>query len=131
MKKILSISILISSLLVPTIIFAADQLMVACGGNGQRACGICDLFQLINNIIKVVIIGLVPIIAALMIVIAGFKMVINQNNSDVLSESKKIILTTIIGVVLIYASYAIVNSIFAAMGYAGGNPLEFNNIKCD
>jgi len=124
----------------PTIFLAAVSLsaglnakaagLIPCGGVDD-ACTICDLFQLINNIIKMVILALVPSIAVLVIAIAGFKMLLNQNNSDVLNESKDIIVKVIIGVVLIYASYAIVNTMFAAMGYVGGNPLQFNNVKCD
>jgi len=83
-----------------------------CGGPKQDPCTICNLFELINNII------------------AGFKMLTNQNNAEVWAESKKIILMVIIGLVLIYGSFAIVTAVFQGMGYVGDNPLQFNNVNC-
>jgi hypothetical protein len=110
-------------------------LLPDCGGvdaNGvaQPACTICNLFELIDNLITGVILVLVPVAAGLVIAIAGFKMLINQNNSEILAESKKIILMVIIGLALIYGSYAIVNFAFSAAGYTEPNPLEFNKVNC-
>jgi len=101
-----------------------------CGGPKQDPCTICNLFELINNIITGVIIALVPAAAGLVIAIAGFKMLTNQNNAEVWAESKKIILMVIIGLVLIYGSFAIVTAVFQGMGYVGDNPLQFNNVNC-
>jgi hypothetical protein len=108
----------------------AAGLLPDCGGPGQGACTICHLFELINNIITGVIIALVPAAAGLVIAIAGFKMLINQNNAEVMAEAKKIILMVIIGLLLIYGSFAIVTAIFKGMGYVGDNPLQFNNVNC-
>jgi len=75
---------------------------------------------------------LVPAAAGLVIAIAGFKFLVNQDNADVMEESKKIIFMVIIGLLLIYGSYAIVGAIFSGMGYYDSiNPLEFNNLSCD
>jgi len=133
MKKrltILAVSAVLSLSFFNPVFAEQKQLLPACGGAGQDPCTICNLFELINNIILVVIVGLVPVAAGLVIAIAGFKMLINQNNAEVLEESKKIILMVIIGLVLIYGSFALVNAAFQGMGYIGGNPLEFNNVEC-
>jgi len=107
-------------------------ILPACGGAGQPACTICNLFELIDNIVRTVIIGLVPAAAGLVIAIAGFKFLVNQDNADVMEESKKIIFMVIIGLLLIYGSYAIVGAVFSGMGYYDSmNPLEFNNLSCD
>lgn len=74
--------------------------------------------------------GLVPAGAGLIIAIAGFKMLINQNNAEVMNESKKIILMVIIGLVLIYGSFAIVTAVMQGMGYVNDNPLQFNSLNC-
>ena len=86
--------------------------------------------MLVNNVIKVVIIGLVPVAAGLVIAIAGIKMMLDRENAEVFEESKKIILMVIIGLLLIYGAYALVNTMFAAMGYANPNPLRFDNVNC-
>ena len=107
-----------------------EQLLPACGGAGQPQCGICHLFELIDNIIILVIVGIVPVAAGLVIAIAGFKMLINQNNSEVLAESKKIILMVIIGLALIYGSFAIITTGLKGAGYIADNPLDFNSVNC-
>ncbi len=120
-------------LLLSSTAFAQQEgILPACGGAGQPACTICNLFQLIDNLVRIVIVGLVPAIAGLIIAIAGFKFLVNQDNADVMEKSKKIILMVIIGLLLIYGSYAIVGAIFSGMGYYDSmNPLEFNNLSCD
>jgi len=109
-----------------------EGILPACGGAEQPACTICNLFQLIDNLVRIVIVGLVPAGAGLVIAIAGFKFLVNQDNADVMEKSKKIIFMVIIGLLLIYGSYAIVGAIFSGMGYYDSmNPLEFNNLSCD
>ncbi len=131
MKKIAAIFI---TVLMGTPFWAVAQsgsILPPCGGAGQDACKICNLFELIDNIIKFVIIDLIPVIAGLVIAVAGFKMLINQNNAEVMAESKKIILMVIIGLLLIYGSFAIVTAVMDGMGYIDGNPLEFNSLDCN
>ena len=130
MKKIAAIFI---SILIGVSLFGiaqADGILPDCGGQGQGACTICNLFELINNIILIVIVRLVPTAAGLVIAIAGFKMLINQNNAEVMAESKKIILMVIIGLLLIYGSFAIVTAAMTGMGYINSNPLQFNSLSC-
>lgn len=105
------------------------QILPSCGGP-DNPCKICHLFLLINNIIKVVIMGLVPVAAGLVIAIAGIRMMLDRENAEVFEESKHILLMVIIGLVLIYGAYALVNTMFAAMGYANPNPLRFDNVNC-
>ena len=127
MKKVLA-AIFASALLFTGAIAQAAPL-VQCGG-ADDPCKICDLFNLINNIILYVLMVFVPIGAGLVITIAGIKMLIDRENAEAWEKSKEIILMTVIGLVLIYGAYAIVNAMFAAMGYTGGNPLKFDNVNC-
>jgi hypothetical protein len=129
MKKFFSAILLAAILSLPGIVAYAAPL-VECGGAGQRLCGICDLFNLINNIILYVLMVFVPLGAGLVIAIAGIKMLIDRENAEVWDKSKEIILMTVIGLVLIYGAYAIVITMFSAMGYTGGNPLKFDNVNC-
>ncbi len=123
----------LSGLLFFSTAFAEQEpILPACGGAEQPACTICNLFQLIDNLVRIVIVRLVPAAAGLVIAVAGFKFLVNQDNADVMEESKKIIFMVIIGLLLIYGSYAIVGAIFSGMGYYDSmNPLEFNNLSCD
>lgn len=134
MKSVAAIfAAVLSGILFFSTAFAEQEpILPACGGTGQPACTICNLFQLIDNLVRIVIVRLVPAAAGLVIAIAGFKFLVNQDNADVMEESKKIIFMVIIGLLLIYGSYAIVGAIFSGMGYYDSiNPLEFNNLSCD
>ncbi len=139
MKKIAAIfiSILIGVSLFGIAQAQPNQILPKCGGTNadgskQPACKICHLFELVDNIVRFGIVYLIPTIAGLVIAVAGFKMLINQSNVEVMGESKKIILTVIIGLLLIYGSYAIVGAVFTGMGYYDSmNPLQFDNVICN
>ncbi|MCU0652637.1 MAG: TrbC/VirB2 family protein [Candidatus Pacebacteria bacterium] len=129
MKKIIAAIATAATLLAAQT--ASAQILPACGGQGQPACKICHLFILIDKIIQVVIVGFVPVIAGLVIAIAGIKMLIDRENAEVWEKSKEIILMVVIGLVLIYGAYAIVQAMFIAAGYPGNfNPLDFSTVDC-
>jgi hypothetical protein len=95
--------------------------LINCGGvdgagNKQPDCGICDMFKLVNVGIDVIVKGLIPLAATLVIVYAGFKMIINQGDPDVAKNCKSIMMATAIGLVVVFASYAIVGIILVSMG---------------
>lgn len=123
-KQILS-SIVTLGLLLAGSSAQAAGLLPDCGGPGQSACTICNLFDLINNIIRLVIAVFVPIVAGLVTAIAGFMMIINRDKADSFNKAKEILLMTILGVVLIYGAYGLIYTIFGAMGYVK-DPLSFS-----
>jgi hypothetical protein len=127
MKKIFT-AILAALIVFAAPIVASAQILPACGGSGQPACKICHLFILIDNIIQYVVVVFVPIVAGLVIAIAGIKMLIDRENAEVWEKSKEIILMVVIGLVLIFGAYAIVNAMFAAAGYGSANPLNFDTV---
>jgi hypothetical protein len=134
MKKIFTI--ILASIVLFIAPIANAQLLPACGGfdatgTPQPACKICHLFLLIDNIIKLVIVVFVPVIAGLVIAIAGIKMLIDRENAEVWEDSKNIILMTVIGLVLVYGAYVIVQALFVAAGYPiNYNPLKFDSVNC-
>jgi hypothetical protein len=115
MKKTTIAAVLLTASLLPGIAWAADSFRL-CDNDGTNACGICDLFWMLNKAIDIIVKGLIPLAAVLIIVYAGFKMMINQGNSEVAKQVKGIILGTVIGLVVVFASYAIVGAILVSMG---------------
>jgi|GEM_PF-3175414 len=79
--------------------------------------GICDILTLVNNVVNVVIKGIIPVIATAIIAWAGFRIVTHQGDTDVVKQSKMVFLAVAIGLVVIFASYAIVSGLMAGMGY--------------
>ena len=118
MKKTTIAAILMTISLTPAI---ASATIMNCGGtnadgSAQADCGICDIMRLVDKAIDIVVKGLIPLAATLIVVYAGFKMMINQGNAEIASQVKSILLATAIGLVVVFASYAIVGAILVSMG---------------
>ncbi|MFZ3074064.1 MAG: hypothetical protein WA093_02970 [Minisyncoccales bacterium] len=126
MKKNTQFIAFLGMFILPFTAFAENKKLLECGGPNQPSCGICDLFTLINTAVDVILKGLIPLIAVLIIAWAGFRMMINQGNTDVAKQSKEIMLAVAIGLVVMFSSYAVVGLILDSMGYAQMNsPLDW------
>ncbi len=90
--------------------------LVPCGGDGEPKCQLCHLFVMMDRIFDFIMLELTPVIAVLMITIGGIMLLFAGTKPEMLKLSKSIITSTIIGVVVIYASWIIVNSILTALG---------------
>ena len=84
--------------------------------SGTKPCTLCNLFQAINNIVTDVLI-IIPFIAMVIIAVSGFRVLVNPENSEIKNKVKTIITATIVGLVLIYAAWAIVNMLMLSLGY--------------
>lgn len=113
MKKLLPI-LMILFLLLPIFSFAQgtppSTRIVPCDGPD---CGFDDLMQLLNNIIKYIILISVPI-AACVIAYAGF-IIMTSGVSDRISEAKRMIQKVVIGFVFVLGAWIIVNTILFAL----------------
>ncbi len=133
MRKTIIAWVLALASAMPMITSAA---LINCGGPDQRQCGICDFYRLINTAVETVVDVFIPLAATLIVVYAGFKMMINQGDPDVTNKCKSILLATAIGLIVVFASYAIVGAILHSMGvvqYGGSgtvNPLDWEP-KCE
>lgn len=83
------------------------------------ACGLCDFFLLITNIYDFIAFKLTPPVAGLMIVFAGALFLISGGSEERVSQAKKIFINVVIGLVFVYASWLIVNSIIQVIGASG------------
>ncbi|HHD92383.1 MAG TPA: hypothetical protein ENL06_02030 [Candidatus Portnoybacteria bacterium] len=84
-------------------------------------CGMCDLFKGISNLINFFVFQVGPIAAGLMILIGGAMWVANGGNQDQIKKGQDIIKSTIIGLIVMYSAWMIVNTIITtlATGPAG------------
>ena len=83
--------------------------------SSTTACGICDVFQLIVNIINFLLFTIVPPLAILMFVVGGATFLFSSGNPTLLNTGKKILISVIIGVVIAYGSYLIVGLVIKAL----------------
>ncbi|MCX6790429.1 MAG: pilin [Candidatus Kaiserbacteria bacterium] len=86
-------------------------------GNINAVCpaGWGMFMTVINNIIELLITIAIVFIAPLMIAWSGFLMVVNQGNEGKITEAKKILTNTVVGIVISLAAWMIVDAIMAVL----------------
>jgi len=92
--------------------------LVPCGRPGTSACQFCDIFKLLNNIMNYIIKCIVPIIAALMLVIGGFYLLIAGASPQLFSKAKSVITAAVIGLVIIFVAWIFLNTFLTYIGVA-------------
>ena len=105
------------------------QIVPVCGAKG---CGICDFFSLVVNIYAFIAFRLTPPVAGLLIVFAGALFLMSGGSEERVSQAKKIFINVVIGLVFVFASWLIVNSIIQVIGRSveGFNPTSWQSFNC-
>jgi hypothetical protein len=100
---------------------------------GLKGCGLCDLFLLITNIYNFIAFKLAPPIAGVLIVLAGALFLTSGGSEERVSQAKKIFVNIILGLIFIYASWLIVNSIIQVIGkdIQGWSKTTWMQFKCN
>lgn len=135
MRKIFLITLLLFLFLVPISTQAAIICdvppLVPCGRTGTPDCEFCHIFELLNNIIVYILTCLTPIIAALMMVIGGFYLLIARGSPEFFSQAKSIITAAVIGLVIIFVSWVFLNTFLDMIGVVEWTGLgTWWKIKC-
>ncbi|MEX0918261.1 MAG: pilin [Candidatus Paceibacterota bacterium] len=93
-------------LCMPLVVGAQDTgLVPACGAN----CNWCDFITLINNVVRWLIIFL-SVIAVIVLVIAGFKMVTSGGDVSAWTSAKSMFTNVILGIIIVLAAWLIVDT---------------------
>ena len=90
--------------------------LVPCGGAGEDRCGLSDVFEMIDRILDFVILKLTPIVAVLMLTIGGLMFFFAGANPNTLETAKKIITTTVIGLVIIFTAWIVISTFLNYIG---------------
>ena len=164
MRKIIPIFTILF-LLLSAVPLTADAGIVQCGFDGSKgqpidgkidnteACGFCDIFKLINNIVIFLLVpspsvnngaAVVPLLATLFILIGGFYILFvggspvevfkdtgAKGNILALKKGKDIITAVIVGLLVVYIAWIVVSSILTFLGVAQWTGLlQWWDIKC-
>jgi hypothetical protein len=97
--------------------------LVPCGLNAEPAgklgytepCNRCDIFKLLKNLIDFVLMGLMPILATLFFVIAGFHIVLAGGNMSSVARGKQIFWDTVKAVAILSISWLLVNTLIRSL----------------
>jgi len=88
------------------------------GIDESQPCGFCHSFQLVHNIINVFLFPFVPAIGGLLLVIGGFSFFVGGGNPATVSRGKTIIVGTVIGLVIVYSAWLVINTALDFIGIA-------------
>lgn len=129
-KKIIPIFLVcvLGLVIVPQI--AGARIVPEC--TGPKGCGLCDFFLLITNIYDFIAFKLAPPVAGILIVFAGALFLISGGSEERISQAKKIFVNVVIGLVFVFASWLIVNSVIQVIGKSvqGFNPQSWYKFDC-
>jgi hypothetical protein len=112
--------------------------LVPCGGPGEPACQFCHFFVLFKNVIDFLLNVIVIPLGVLMIAIGGFMFVFAylfpdmilpgslnvKGGSALLMQAKRVIMSAIFGLVIIFAAWIIINTFFQVIGVADWTGLK-------
>ncbi len=98
--------------------------LVPCGkaANGSDACTILDFFGMLARIYSFIVWNIATPLAVLALTIGGIFMMISAGNPNLFSKGKEILKWAIIGLVLVFGSWLIIDFILGAIGYSMGKP---------
>ncbi len=99
------------------LLVAANNGIVPCGpGTGKEYCELCDLFQLIINLIEFFLITLVPPLAAGFFIYGGIIFYTAMGEPEKITKGRKILTSVAVGVVIVYGAHVFVTSLLGALG---------------
>ena len=128
MKKNLLIGLFLVLFLIPVLALAQAP-FVQCGNPGQKCCTICSFFETLFRIYNFLVLDIATPLAIVGVTIGGVLILISAGNPKLMGTGKKFLYSAIIGLVLVFCSWLIINEILSALGYNMGswwNP----NLNC-
>jgi hypothetical protein len=102
--------------------------LVRCGNVETCPCCFEDIMATINQVISFIVWDIATPAAILFFIIGGILILVSAGNANLLSLGKQILLSTVIGLVLIFCAWLIVSFILTGLGYqkpGGGSWYQF------
>ena len=95
--------------------FVANATLVPCTDN----CTIDDFFTMLASVYSFIVNDIATPLAIIAVTIGGILMMISAGNPNLMGTGKKILYSAIIGLVLVFCSYLIINFVLVTIGYSG------------
>lgn len=129
-KYLVALGVMACLFVLPMMAGAAD-LVPECGGEGQPACQACYAVELVNNVVSwlVMILG---VIAAILIVAAGARLVTSGGNASAKEQAKSSMTNLIIGYLIVLSAWLVIDYGLRALLVEGGSARFgiWNQISC-
>jgi len=91
--------------------------LVPCGQTESNPCKLSDLGTLAVNVFNFIVFQVAVPLAALVIVVGGIFLLVSGSNPGLADKGKKMLWGAVIGLVLIFSSWIIINTLLNALGY--------------
>ena len=137
--KIITLIVLLSFLILPEIVSAANipfwGPIVPCGTSTTPKCTLCHVFELGQNIINLLL-TLILVAAPVFIIIGAIFMLTSGGMPEKATQGKKVITFAIIGLLIAFGSWLIINQILVKLAGTkategeGPWPWPWNKIEC-
>ena len=115
------------ALAIPAYAFAQNfNLLPVCAESGN--CGICDFFEMLENITKIGF-QILGAVALMFFILAGIMLIDSRGNSEKRGKATNIMKNTVIAVVIVIAGWFIVNAIIAILTTPSNADLNLNDLK--
>ncbi|MBU1255849.1 hypothetical protein KKE74_00955 [Patescibacteria group bacterium] len=116
-QKIIISSLLLIGLFSVNLALAGG--LVPCGGQGEKECNLCHIWQLADNILDFVTLQLVFPIAALLFVAAGVVFLISGGSEEKVTLARTIFTNTVIGLMIVLCSWLLIDTLVSTIAGSG------------
>lgn len=129
MQKFLVALGVMAYLFVVPISVGASGLVPACGGAGEPGCQACYVVELVNNVVTwlVMILG---VIAAILIVVSGVRLVVSGGNVGAMEEAKRSMTNLIIGYLIVLSAWLALDYGLKVLLIGDGAFGVWNEVSC-
>lgn len=98
------------------------QGIVPCSLTGANRCTLCHFFEMLNRIVNYILFCLIPPVAVFMLVIGGLLYIgavfeFLPGGMETVSRAKRLFVSVIIGMLIAYSAWLIINLFLMAIGY--------------
>ena len=93
-------------------------------------CGLCGLLMLGQRIIYLMLSFLIFIVAPIRFIWGGFLIMVSRGSSETISQGKKMIYHTVIGLMIGIGAFLIVQTVLWLLGGFGSGVVSWPQIKC-
>ena len=93
--------------------------LVTCDPASGTPCTLTDFFTMITNVYSFIVLEIATPLAIIAMIVGGIFMLVAGGSPGLMATGKKIAITAIIGLVLVFASYLIISFILNLIGFTG------------
>lgn len=115
----IAIFLIFSSLLIINSVAAQGGLIPAPSGGGEGDYTLNDFIVLAVNVSQIIL-GLVGSLSLIMFVYGGVVFILSGGSSEKISQAKKIIVASVVGLIIVFSSWLIIKFAVETLGYEEG-----------